>query len=185
MKASIAAAVLGLALSTAAVSPSFAHTQPMMESMGGPCPMMHMMGQGMMGQGMMGQGMMDQGMMDQGMMNQGAMAWHPNMDALAIGRLAYLEAELGITDSQMVAWDRYAEAVKGNMATMQGMHQNMMMTMGDGTMIDRLDARIGGMEAMVEAMKAMKPAAEELYAVLDDDQRQKADILIGMSCGAM
>jgi len=185
MKASIAAAVLGLALSTAAVSPSFAHTQTMMEPMGGPCPMMDMMDQGMMGQGTMGQGMMGQGTMGQGMMSQGTMAWHPNMDALAIGRLAYLEAELGITDSQMMAWNRYAEAVKGNMVTMQGMHQNMMMAMHDGTMIDRLDARIGGMEAMVEAMKAMKPAAEELYAVLSDDQKTIADILIGMSCGAM
>jgi hypothetical protein len=41
------------------------------------------------------------------------------------------------------------------------------------------------MEAMVETMKAVKPATEKLYAVLSDEQKKIADELIGTDCGAM
>jgi hypothetical protein len=186
MKAHLKAAACALVLAMAAMSTADAQSYGMYPGMmGGHC----MMGQGAVGQGMMGQGMaqgsMGQGMMGSGMMGQGKMAWHPSMDAVAIGHLAYLQAELGITDAQMDAWNSYAAAVKDRAATMQGMHQGMMTTMQDGTMIDRMDARISAMEAMVESMKAMKPTAEALYAVLNDEQKQKADILLGMPCGMM
>jgi hypothetical protein len=41
------------------------------------------------------------------------------------------------------------------------------------------------MESMLEAMKAVKPATEELYKVLSDDQKKVADELLGLGCGAM
>jgi hypothetical protein len=94
-----------------------------------------MMGLGMMGQHIMGPGMMPMGggmggcpMMGQymtssghgpTMMGPGMMIYGPAIE----GRLAYVKAELGITDAQTAAWDGYVTAVKSRMAAMQGTHQ--------------------------------------------------------------
>jgi formate hydrogenlyase subunit 6/NADH:ubiquinone oxidoreductase subunit I len=40
-----------------------------------------------------------------------------------------------------------------------------------------MDAHIKAMESMVESLKALKPSTEALYAVLTDEQKQKADQL--------
>ncbi len=42
------------------------------------------------------------------------------------GRIAFLKAELAITDVQTKVWDAYAEALKKNMQSMQDMHKTMM-----------------------------------------------------------
>ena len=163
-------AAVVLALGAGALSPASAQTGdqpgPMMGMMGGGCSMMGMMGQGMMGQGMMG----------------GRQA---KMGAMADGRLAYLKGELDITSAQTEVWNGYAEAVKSRVATMQGMRQGMMDTMQTGSATARMDARIKGMEAMVESMKAVKPATGKLYGVLTGEQKKIADQLIGNDCGAM
>ena len=142
-----------------------------MGMMGGGCPTMGMMGRGMMGQRMMGQGMMRGG---------GA-----KMGAMVSGRLAYLKDELKISDAQTEAWNGYAEAVKGRVKVMQDMRDSMMDAMQKGNAVERMDARISGMEALLEAMKAAKPATVKLYAVLTDEQKKIADRLIGVDCGAM
>ena len=41
------------------------------------------------------------------------------------GRIAFLKAELAITDAQKSAWDAYADATKRNLQSMQGMWQTM------------------------------------------------------------
>lgn len=178
-------AALVLALGVTTIGPSLAQTAdqtgPAMGMMGGGCPMIGMM----MGQGMSGQGGVGQGMMGQGMMGQGMMGRQPGMGAMVDGRLAYLKSELKITDAQTDAWNEYAEAVKGRVGAMQDMRESMMETMRQGSATERMDARIKGMEAMVEALKAVKPATEKLYAALTDEQKKIADQLIGMDCGAM
>ncbi len=184
MKKLIATAGVALGLSLAATSPSHAHmnadpSQPAMGMMGGGCPTMTMMGSGMMSQGMAGDG------------NQGMMGDQVRMDAMADGRLAYLKTELDLTEAQMPAWNGYADAVKANMANMQDMRSDMMMAMqgseggNSASMSQMMDARITGMEAMLNAMKTVRPASEALYEVLNDGQKQKADHLIGFDCGAM
>ncbi len=100
-------------------------------------------------------------------------------------RLAYLKGELGIADPQTKAWDTYAAAVKSRVGLMQDMHAKMMKTMRTGTATERMDTRIVGMEAMLDSLKALKPATEGLYAVLTDGQKKVADDLIGADCGAM
>jgi hypothetical protein len=172
-------AALAIALGAMSFSPAVAQapaqTEPMMGMMGGGCPTMSMMG--MMGQGMMG---------GQATMGRGAMMGSPaRMDAMVDGRLAYLKGELNISDAQIDAWNGYAEAVKGRVDVMQQMRQGMMEGMQQGSAPERMDARVKGMEAMVDALKAAKPATEKLYAVLDDEQKKMADQLIGMDCGAM
>jgi hypothetical protein len=144
-------------------------------------------GKGMMQGGMMGKancpkmgGMMGQGMMQGGMMGKGMMHSRPMMEA----HLAYIKADLEITDSQMDAWNAYADAVRARHAAMEGVHADMMKAKS-GTAVDRLDARIKATETKLESMKAMKPATEGLYNALTDDQKKKADTLLGGGCHMM
>jgi hypothetical protein len=175
MNQMFATAALALAVSSTAIAPSHAQTNVpaghMMGMAGGGCPMMDMMGQGLMGQGMMRQGMMPG--------NQG------KMGAIAESRLANLKTKLQITDAQADVWKAYADAIKARVDTMQGMRTGMMDAMQKGGAIERMEIRIKGMEAMVEAMKAVRPATEKLYAALSPEQKKVADRLIGTDCGAM
>jgi hypothetical protein len=150
----------------------------MMGMMGGGCPMIGMMG--MMGPGMAGPGMWGQGEWGPGMMGPGS-----RMGTVVDARLAYLKGELAITEAQTEAWNAYAEAATTRVDVMQGMRESMFSVMQEGSATERMDARIGGMEAMLEAMKALKPATENLYAALTDEQKKVADQLIGADCGAM
>lgn len=145
-----------------------------------------MMGQNMGGQDMSGCPMMGDMMgfgrgMKQGM-GQGAMMHSvPMME----GRLAYIKADLEITDAQMAAWDAYADAVRARHATMEGMRAETMKAKESGSALQRLDARIKTMESRLESLKALKPVTEGLYAVLSDEQKKKADQLLGGGCGMM
>src|SRR6516165_6193578 len=161
----VAALVLAATTTSLALAQQQMPTGQGMMGMGmmGGCPMMGMMGQSSM-QGTMGRGMMGAG----------------NMAAQVEGRLAYLRVELGITEAQAAAWKEYAEAVKSRMSGMQSMHQEMMSAMQSGTALDRIRAEIRMMENMVASMKAVNPALEGLYKVLTDEQKKKADQLLGM-----
>ena len=150
------------------------------------------MGPGLMGDGGMGPGMMGYGMgpgmmgrnrmMTPGMMGPGMMmGYGPAME----GQLAYVKAELGITDAQKDAWDAYANAIKSRATTMQSMHTAMVQAMQTGSALDRMEARTNAMQTMVESMKTIKPATEALYKVLTDEQKKKADLLLGNGCCMM
>ena len=191
----VVAACAAIALASA---PAFAQqdNQPMPGGMGGMMGQDQGQGQGQ-GDGMMGQrqgGMMDQDgkpdrcpkmgdMMGSGRhgMGKGMMHSVPMMEA----RLAYIKADLAITEAQTSAWDAYANAVRARHSSMESMHADMMKTKESGSVLDRMDARIKAMEAMVESLKALKPATEALYAVLTDEQKKQADQLLGGGCGMM
>ena len=169
-----ATTALTLAMSATAIAPSFAQNAApagRMGMAGGGCPMMGMMGQGMMGRRMTGQGT-PSGNQEQ-------------MSALADSRLAHLKTELKITDGQADVWKAYVDAIKARVTVMQGLRTTMMDAMDKGSAVDRMDIRIKSMEAMVESMKAVKPATEKLYAALTAEQKKAADQLIGVDCGAM
>ena len=101
----------------------------------------------------------------------------------AAGRIAFLKAELGITDAQKVAWEAYADKIKGNLTNMQGMWQTMKAVVEAKTPADRLDAQIAAMDSRVSALKEIKPALSKLYDGLSSDQKKKADeLLTGMGC---
>jgi len=133
-------------------------------------------GGGMMGPGGM-MGMMGGGCPMMGMMGGGNMPMH------AKGRVAFLKAELAITDSQAKVWDAYAEALKKNMQSMQDMHKTMMAARTAKTPVERLDAHVTAMEGRLQALNDVKPALAALYDALSDDQKKKADeLLTGMGC---
>jgi LTXXQ motif family protein len=156
------AAGLGLALAaTQAIAQQPGHNMPMgprggMMPMMGSCPMMaDMMG-----------------------MNCDA-----QMPAFSEGRIAFLKAELGITDAQKAAWDAYAAAIRSNLQSMQGMRQTMHAAYEAKTPVERLDAHLASMESRLKTLKDVKPALVALYQALGAEQQKKADeLLTGMSC---
>jgi hypothetical protein len=151
-----------------------------------------MMGQGSQGGGMMGQGgmmggcpkmggMKMGGMMGGGMMGKGMMHSRPMMEA----RLAYIKADLEITDAQTAAWNAYADAVRAHYGAMATAREAMSKAMQSGKTLERMDARIQATQAKLDSLKALRPATEELYKVLTDEQKTKADQLLGVACHMM
>jgi hypothetical protein len=175
-----------------------------MPMMGGPCPMMGMMGgqmpMGMMGQGGMmgpgwggpgwgGQGWGGPGMMGPGMMGSGMMGpgWGYDPDAFAQamsqrieGRLAFLRAELRITDAQADAWTAFADALRARAAAHGEMRDAMMERAAapPQTTLERLQLRETVMAQRLEHVRAMREALEKLTAALDEQQKQTLDQLL-------
>ncbi|PPD29750.1 MAG: hypothetical protein CTY20_05420 [Hyphomicrobium sp.] len=147
---------------------------PMPGGMAGPGMMGRMMGGGMMGHGMMGPGMMD--MMANCPMMGGS-------SSHAEGRIAFLKAELAITDAQNPAWEAYAAQIRKNLQGMQDMQKSMTSMMDAKSPVERIDTRIAMMEKRTQALKEIRPALSALYAGLTAGQQKKADqLLTGMGC---
>ncbi len=105
----------------------------------------------------------------------------------AEGRLAFLKAELGITQAQQAAFDAFAKVVKSHAEGRQESHHAMMQTMSQAqTLLDRLGASISMMEMRIGTMKEMNAALDKLYGALSDEQKLRADFLLpgmgGMRC---
>jgi hypothetical protein len=109
------------------------------------------------------------------------------------GRLAYLKAELKLTDAQQAAWNTFADAYRATTqktakvcAAMDAagpdhsMHQGVLghLTMMEHHMSDHLDS-----------VRGLKAAIEPLFAVLTEEQKKTADHVmphimgVGMSMG--
>lgn len=144
------------------------------------------MGSGMMSHGSGHHGMMRGYMMGYGTMN-GPYMRHGQMHSMALGRLAYLKAELKITEDQEDVWNKYADVTKEKSGAFEGMHREMMQDREGSDVISRMDNHIRAMEAMLEGYKAIKPATEALYKALSADQKKTADQILFtcMGCGAM
>src|SRR5215471_16741029 len=103
MRSATKAAVVALAIAAAIVGPAVAEDQPAQQSTS------HWTwGHGMMGPGMMG------GAMGPWMMGAGgsAEAMCTAMGSHIDGRLAYIKAELKVTDAQESLWNAYAAAAR-------------------------------------------------------------------------
>jgi len=132
-------------------------------------------------QGMMRQDGSAMPMMHGPMMGMGHMM---GMAQHVEGRIAFLRAELKITDAQLPRWNAFAEALRANarrMTEMQGM-------MGQGASLsapERLDRMEKMMTNVLEAMRSTKAALTPLYAVLSDEQKKTADTLLQGPMGMM
>jgi recombinational DNA repair ATPase RecF len=101
------------------------------------------------------------------------------------GRVAFLKAELKITDAQLPQWNGFAQVVRDNATAMQGMQGGMMAMNQAATLPDKLAAREKMMSARIEAVRNLKAAAEPLYAALSADQRKTADEIMVSPMGMM
>ena len=101
------------------------------------------------------------------------------------GRIAYLKAELGITEAQLPQWSAFADTMR---ESSKAMRTAMMATMQSGmpaTAPARSDAMIAMMTSRLEAMKTTSAAGKALYAVLTDAQKKTADELMMSRMGGM
>jgi hypothetical protein len=138
-----------------------------------------------MGQGMAGPGMMDSDMMGSGTMKM-MMGGGPRHTE---GRLAFIKAELKITDAQTSQWNAFAEAVRANAMTMADMHRSMRSQQGTNTLPERLAAEDKALSAHYAAFKKTTEALNNLYGVLSAEQKKIADGIVvgpmGMPMGMM
>jgi hypothetical protein len=169
--------------------------QPGTQAQGGPPSANRpgMMMGGMMGQqsgqsSMMGPGMMEQMMP---MMRQMMMSQQGGMGAMGLpfehveGRIAFLKAELKITDAQAPQWNAFADTLRSNAKAHQAMHEQMTKGGMPSAWPDRLAVQQKVLAARLDAMKALEAAAKPLYAVLTDDQKKVADQLFASPMGMM
>lgn len=150
-----------------------------------------MMGPGASGFGMMGSdGMTGGDMMGnmsriRGMMGAGMRAGAEHIE----GRLAFLKAELKITEAQTPEWNAFADAVRGNAKAMAETHQRVMSQGEPKTLPERLALEQKAMAAHLDALKKTTDALDKLYGSLDADQKKTADAIIigpmGMPMGMM
>ena len=106
------------------------------------------------------------------------------------GRIAFLKAELKITDAQQSQWNTFADTIRSNAQRIGEMRGTMMQggMMGQTATLtapDRLDRMEKTMTAMVEAVRTTKAALGPLYAILSDEQKKMADALLHGPMGMM
>ena len=106
------------------------------------------------------------------------------------GRIAFLRAELKITEAQTTAWTAFADVLRSNAKKLGELRTSMMPQSGAGqrqapTMIERLDLQERWMLARLEGTRTMKSALAKLYEGLSDDQKTSANELLAPHMGMM
>lgn len=152
-----------------------------------------MMGPGAGGPGMMGSGGMMGGdrmgnmgrMMGMSMMGAGM---RPGAEHIE-GRLAFLKAELKITEAQTADWNAFADAVRANAKAMADTHRQVMSQGVPKALPERLALEQKAMTGHLDAFKKTTEALDKLYGSLDANQKKNADEIIvgpmGMPVGMM
>jgi LTXXQ motif family protein len=127
-------------------------------------PMMGMMGQGGTGMGMSGMGMTDR----------------------VEGRIAFLRAEIKVTEAQTRVWNEFAQALRTNATKLREL-QAPMMAMGAAapspTLVQSLEQQERHYAARLEGIRALQTALVPLYDALTADQKKTADELMGPHLG--
>lgn len=98
------------------------------------------------------------------------------------GRIAFLKAELKITEAQTPAFNALAQAMRSNAETASANMQKMREQRGPdkpkpGT-IERLEMRAAMTRQMAEQSQRMLEATKPLYSQLSDAQKKTADELL-------
>ncbi|NJO32821.1 MAG: Spy/CpxP family protein refolding chaperone [Rhodospirillales bacterium] len=91
------------------------------------------------------------------------------------GRLAFMKAELKITEPQAPAWNQLAEAVRA--AAKQHNERIKAVVENDRlkTLPERLTTQEQLMSARLDGIKQIRSSVENLYMVLSAEQRKEAD----------
>jgi hypothetical protein len=103
------------------------------------------------------------------------------------GRIAFLRAELKITDAQADAWTGFADALRANARKLAEVRATMMPKPGDGQPASTLSARLDQQEqwlaTRLDGTRAMKSAFAKLNEALSDDQKKTANDLLAPHMG--
>jgi hypothetical protein len=140
-----------------------------MKEMMGNMSMMHSMGM-MQRMGMMGDRM-------------GGMATIDRVE----GRIAFLRAELKITDAQAGVWNDFAEALRTNAKKLAAVRASIPKPDDKQppapTLSARLDSQEQWLTARLDGLRAMKSAFVKLNEALSDDQKKTASDLLAPHMG--
>ncbi len=95
------------------------------------------------------------------------------------GRLAFIKAELKITEVQTPAWNELANAIR----TAAKHHNERMKSVLSGeekakTLLERLDVQEQFMSTRLEEIKQVRGALKSLYAVLTEEQKKEGDSIV-------
>jgi hypothetical protein len=95
------------------------------------------------------------------------------------GRLAFIKAELKITEAQKSAWDELASVIR-SAATH---HNERMRAVFSGaedakTLPQRIEAQEQFMTTRLEEIRQVKGSLNKLYALLSDEQKKEADHVV-------
>jgi hypothetical protein len=101
------------------------------------------------------------------------------------GRIAYLKAELKITDAQSAPWNAFAETMRADATAMKTMRDGMMKGGMPTAMPDRMAAQHKMMSARIEMMERSEATTKALYASLSEDQRKAFDQMMSGPMGMM
>jgi LTXXQ motif family protein len=104
------------------------------------------------------------------------------------GRIAFLRAELNITEAQASAWNAFADAMRTNAKKLREVNAAMMPQPDAGqqqalTMAERLDLQERWLLARLEGTRALKSAVTNLYGTLSEDQKKTANELLAPQMG--
>lgn len=164
-------------------SPAASHQHPSggQSGAGGPSGKRGMMGGG----SMMGKMPMMEMMQTMGMMRQsgGGGMGMATIDRVE-GRIAFLRAELKITDAQGAAWSAFADALRANARALGEVRSSMMAGAQQG-LVDRLGLQEKWLAARLEGTRAIRSALTGLVGTLSDDQKKTADELLAPHMGMM
>lgn len=108
-----------------------------------------------------------------------------NMTEHTAGRIAFLRAELQITDAQSKAWDAFADAMQKIGSQMKAADMPMMAEGSAPQLLARLDSQERMLTARLDGVRAMKAAFAPLYDALSAEQRKTADDLLANHMGLM
>lgn len=101
------------------------------------------------------------------------------------GRIAYLKAELKITDAQSAPWNAFADTMRADASSMKAMHEGMGRAPMPTTMPDRMTARRKMMSERMAMMDRSEVSMKALYAALSTGQRTIFDQLMSGPMGMM
>ena len=127
-----------------------------------------------------GMGMMDDTMrrMQQNQAMPGMYANGVDMTDRIDGRIAFLRAELRITDAQAPAWNRFADALRSSRQHLLAARQQLAAPDGSGAPSARLDQYERHLTERLEAIRTARAALGQLYGALDEHQKHVADELV-------
>ena len=101
------------------------------------------------------------------------------------GRIAFLRAELKITDAQAGVWEAFANALRDNARRLDAARKPVQGESSAPTLEQRLAAQEQWLSARLEGIRVIKTTFGDLYQALSPDQRKSADELLPMHMGLM
>ena len=101
------------------------------------------------------------------------------------GRIAYMKAELKVTDAQSALWNAFADTMRADASAMKTMHEAMGKAPMPTTMPDRMAARRKMMSERMAMMDRSEASMKALYAALSPEQRTTFDELMSGPMGMM